>query len=220
MRWYDDGFMAVDSVFDVGVQTARAIGQLKRGVPPLEAGAGGEYANGNGSLMRVLPLALWHQGSDADLVRDAQHQSRVTHAHLRAQLCCALYGLWARGILQDRAQPFDWAVATLRALYGEATPERAELDFFIRPDDAHQCRGRGYVVEALFSARQACEQDGFEAAVKFAVALGQDTDTTACLAGGIAGLQVGLKGIPVRWREGLLGTGLYQPLLTQLLARR
>lgn len=126
MRWYDDGFMAVDSVFDVGVQTARAIGQLKRGVPPLEAGAGGEYANGNGSLMRVLPLALWHQGSDADLVRDAQHQSRVTHAHLRAQLCCALYGLWARGILQDRAQPFDWAVATLRALYGEATPERAE----------------------------------------------------------------------------------------------
>jgi ADP-ribosyl-[dinitrogen reductase] hydrolase len=217
LHWYDDGFMAVDGVFDVGVQTATALGQLKMGIPPLEAGAGDKRSNGNGSLMRVLPLALWHRGTDEELVRDARQQSRVTHAHLRSQLCCALYCLWARGVLEDIPQPFDWAVATLRGLYDETTPERAELDFFIRPDDAHQCRGSGYVVDSLFSARWACEKGDFEAVVKFAISLGQDTDTTACLAGGIAGLQLGLKAIPVHWREALRGDRLYEPLLDRLL---
>lgn len=219
IRWYDDGFMAVDGVFDVGVQTATALGHLKRGVSPLEAGAGDERSNGNGSLMRVLPLALWHRGTDEELVRDAREQSRVTHAHLRSQLCCALYCLWARGILEDFEQPFDRAVATLRGLYHEATPERAELDFFIRPEDAHQCRGSGYVVDSLFSAQRACDEDSFEAVVKFAISLGQDTDTTACLAGGIAGLQLGLNAIPTRWREALRGDWIYEPLLDRLLQR-
>src|SRR5690348_13777664 len=58
--WYDDGFLAVDgNVFDVGIQTAQAIRRLRDGAPAAEAGRTDEQANGNGSLMRVLPLALW-----------------------------------------------------------------------------------------------------------------------------------------------------------------
>jgi ADP-ribosylglycohydrolase len=78
--WYDGGFMAVGGkVFDVGIQTANSIRELKRGVDPLLAGGVDEYSNGNGSLMRVLPLALWHRGSDLELITDAFNQSAVTH---------------------------------------------------------------------------------------------------------------------------------------------
>ena len=74
--WYDNGFMAVGGkVFDVGIQTANSIRELKRGVLPLLAGGTDEYSNGNGSLMRVLPLALWHKGSDLELIADAFDQS-------------------------------------------------------------------------------------------------------------------------------------------------
>ena len=64
VAWYSHGYLAVDGrVFDVGVQTDDAIGRLQRGIPALDAGGTDEYENGNGSLMRVLPLALWHTAS-------------------------------------------------------------------------------------------------------------------------------------------------------------
>ena len=63
MDWYESGFMAVDGeVFDVGLQTRAAIGRLNLGVPPFQAGGADELANGNGSLMRVLPLAYSSSG--------------------------------------------------------------------------------------------------------------------------------------------------------------
>src|SRR5262249_39240267 len=97
LRWYRDGYLAVDTrVYDIGMPTGQALAALREGVPALQAGPAPPNSNGNGSLMRVLPLALWHRGSDADLIRDARDQSRVTHGHLRSQLCCALYCLWAR----------------------------------------------------------------------------------------------------------------------------
>ena len=98
VNWYDNGYKAVDAhVFDVGVQTAQAINRFQHGVPAHQGGFKDEHANGNGSLMvRVLPLALWHKGSIEELVVDAQEQSVITHGHLRSQVCCALYCLWAR----------------------------------------------------------------------------------------------------------------------------
>lgn len=97
VEWYENGYMAVDgNVFDVGIQTGQAIRNLRNGTSAMLSGSADEQANGNGSLMRVLPLALWHKGRDEDLVADAQQQSKPTHGHLRAQVCCALYCLWAR----------------------------------------------------------------------------------------------------------------------------
>jgi ADP-ribosyl-[dinitrogen reductase] hydrolase len=219
LRWYHQGYLAVDDrVFDVGIQTSRALDALARGVDPLEAGPTEESALGNGSLMRVLPLALWHRGTDEDLIADAQAQSRLTHGHLRARLCCALYVLWARRILDDVANPWEAAVATLRAHYPSSSPERDELEQNIRPDEPSSGQGRGYVVDALHSARWAVAQGDYEVAVRTAIALGHDTDTTACIAGGIAGLRDRLGAIPQRWRDTLRGQDLYAPLLDALLA--
>lgn len=221
VRWLDTGYLAVDAhIFDVGVQTANAIAKLRAGTPALMAGSTEERALGNGSLMRVLPLALWHRGPDAALVADAQAQSRPTHGHLRAQVCCALYCLWARRILDgtDATDAWDDAVATLRTLYSPSSPERHELEDGIHPDAPPAGHGQGYVVDALHSARWAVAQGDYETVVRAAIALGNDTDTTACIAGGIAGLRDGANAIPQRWRDGLRGKDLYRPLLRALTA--
>lgn len=212
--------MAVEGeVFDIGNQTARALGRLRAGVPPLEAGPSEERDNGNGSLMRVLPLALWHRGPDAVLAADAMTQSKVTHGHARSQLCCALYCLWARRVLDAAADPWPSAVASLRGLLGETSALREELEAHVRPDDPPGGQGGGYVVDCLHSAHLAIEAGSYEQVVKAAVALGEDTDTTACVAGGIAGLRDGFAAIPDRWRSALRGRTLYEPLLARLLAQ-
>ena len=218
VNWYNHGYKAVDEVvFDVGVQTSHAISRLEYGIPSHEAGSTAEQANGNGSLMRVLPLAIWHKGTDQDLVWDAHKQSVITHGHLRSQICCALYCLWARYTMAGSPDSWYRAVAGLRAIYGDESNERQELEWSIRPDDPPEGEGTGYVVDCLRSARWAVEAGGYEDVVKAAISLGRDTDTTACVAGGIAGLRDGIDSIPQRWKDGLRGQELYQDELERLV---
>jgi ADP-ribosylglycohydrolase len=220
LRCHTTGYLWPDGrAYDIGNTTAAALEAFRDGRPVLEAGPSGEQDNGNGSLMRVLPLALWHQGTDAELVHDAQTQSRVTHGHLRAQLCCALCCLWARRILAGIAGPWESAVAALREILSTGSEARRELEAEIRPDQGPGGQGSGYVVDCLHSARFAVAAGGYEVAVKTAVALGDDTDTTACVAGGIAGLRDGIEAIPLRWRSSLRGKELYEPLLAELQRR-
>jgi len=222
VAWADEGYLAVDGVvFDIGITTSRALHALRRGTPPHQAGPAGERDNGNGSLMRVLPLALWHEGPDAELVADARLQSRVTHGHARSQACCAAYCLWARRLLEDHPEPWASAVATLRELTGGDATLWAEVEPGgpLRLDDPPGGRGGGYVLDCLHSARLAAGAVDFERTVRAAIRLGDDTDTTACVAGGIAGLRHGAAGIPARWREALRGRELLDPLLEALLAR-
>ncbi|HVH42438.1 MAG TPA: ADP-ribosylglycohydrolase family protein [Labilithrix sp.] len=221
VAWYERGHMAVDGrVFDVGVQTSTALRALMAGLSPLEAGPAEERHNGNGSLMRVLPLALWHRGPDEELVHDAYLQSHVTHAHARSRVCCALYCLWARRTLTNHAAPWDDAVATIRRIIEPDSVEAEALEFHIRPDDRELVgEGSGYVVDTLRSARMVLEAGSYEASVRAAIALGNDTDTTACVAGGIVGLRDGYEAIPQRWREALRGRELAAPLLERLVSR-
>ena len=223
LSWKDRGQYAVGGqVFDIGVTTAAALRNFARGETALHSGPDDQYSNGNGSLMRVLPLALWHIGDDAALVRDAMLQSKVTHGHLRAQLCCALYCLWAR-YLTSESDAWGAATATLREVLASQDGDgdwQSELEFQIRPDDAPVGGGSGYVVDALRSARLVMGEGGYENVVKAAVALGNDTDTTACIAGGVAGVREGLDAIPARWREALRGQEIMAPLLARLLEER
>lgn len=219
VAWYREDYMAVDKVFDVGIQTSRAILNLRKGFPPLTAGPAEPQNNGNGSLMRVLPLALWHQGTDLELIADAFDQSAVTHGHIRSKLCCAIYCLWARQILQNVENPWDLALQTFFEIFPEDTIERDEFETYIFPKGGvYDIKGGGYVVESLRASIWLNEKNSFEDVVKSAVALGDDTDTTACIAGGIAGLRFGINGIPDRWRENLRGKNIYEPLLQTLLS--
>lgn len=220
-NWYQCGYMAVDfQVFDVGVQTAEAIRNYLSGVPLLQVANNDVLANGNGSLMRVLPLAILHQGSDIQLIEDAYAQSHVTHAHLRSKVCCALYCLWARSILNGLDIDAAWsdAVTKLRAYLKDKPDDLEQLEYYIRPDELEKGTGSGYVVDCLKSARYALQQTTYQDVIKTAIAFGRDTDTTACVAGGIAGLYFGFDSIPESWLAQLRAKDLVEPLLAKLLS--
>lgn len=218
VRWHDEGYMAVGNyVFDIGNQTSVSLSRLKRGMTIDYSGMAGVRNNGNGSLMRSLPLALVHEGNDNSLLADAHRQSRLTHAHLRSQICCGLYCLWARRELQAHPWPWDSALETARRYYENDSEAMNELESHIltHPEPT----GTGYVVDALHSARLACEGESYPDIIKRAIALGNDTDTTACIAGGIAGIRHGVADIPPHWMLALRGKEILSPLLERLQTR-
>lgn len=214
IRWADAGHLAVDGrAYGLGRQTARALANLRAGVPAGSSGPADERNNGNGSLMRALPLALWHAGTDAELVADAMRQSVVTHGHAHSQVACALYVVWARRVLHAVVEPWSDAVDTVRRVLPDAVLD-ASLDHVVR---FTAVGGTGYVVDALHSARVAVDAGPYEVAVRRAIAFGEDTDTTACIAGGIAGLRDGVGAIPARWLRALRGREIVDPLLDRLV---
>lgn len=218
--WRNEGYLAVDNdVFDIGIQTDRAIENLENGVPADSSGPRAERNNGNGSLMRVLPLALWHKGSDTELVQLAHRQSLPTHGHIISQVCCALYVLAARALLSGASMDNAWAIAEtgLRAIYGRMPSYDAALASVL--DAAKKApTGSGYVVDSLWSARAACREASFEDVLKTAILFGNDTDTTACIAGGLAGIHFGVDAIPGRWMSALRGKELVEPMAARLLS--
>lgn len=231
LAWYEEGFWAVGGVvFDVGIQTADALNAYKRGIPATDCGLMNPEGKGNGALMRVLPLALWHfvQGDtdlekkSRDLVRDAHSQCQITHGHLCNQVCCALYCLAAQGLLEGKEarEAIQEGVCALRSIYREQPEYERELEWSIRPDIPWEGRGTGYVVDCLRSAFMILEQaSDYEDAIKRAVLLGNDTDTTACVTGGLAGIRYGLRKIPERWLNALKEREKVEDLLAQVEKR-
>jgi ADP-ribosyl-[dinitrogen reductase] hydrolase len=222
VAWAREGRYAVDGrVFDIGRQTGIAVERIEQGVSPLQSGGTDEYANGNGSLMRVAPLALWHRGTDAELAEAAHLQSLPTHAHPRSQVACALLSLTLRRILDGDTAPdealnrvADW----LAAHYAERPGFAAELQEVMRAPEREEPTGSGYVVDTLWSALHAVRGRDFEGALRAAIAFGHDTDTTACVAGALAGALHGIEPIPSRWMQALRGREIVEPLAGRLLS--
>ena len=220
LAWGSIGYLTVDRrVFDIGIQTRRAFENLKDGMAPETAGPSDVRSNGNGSLMRTLPLALWHRGSDEELVGLAHAQSLLTHGHVHSQVCCALYVLVAKRLLERKAMQEAWlrAEKELANIYHDS-PYSSALDFVLSVK-SQEPQGSGYVVDSLWSAKSACQETTFSGVVKAAVAFGNDTDTTACIAGGLAGIHFGFDAIPLRWMDILRGRELVKPLERSLLLR-
>ncbi|MGN6481285.1 ADP-ribosylglycohydrolase family protein [Luteibacter sp.] len=218
VNWLDWGYLAVDGhVFDVGMQTTVALRRLRQGISPLKAGPASVSDNGNGALMRVLPVALWHEGDDFSLVRMASEQSRPTHGHPRSGVACAMYCLWARSELTGSDRSWSEAERRLRDLGPRAGLPEEEIELVLDTSNASNVRGTGYVVDSLWSARFAIDAaNDYASAVRRAISLGNDTDTTAAIVGGIAGVRYGHEGIPANWRNALRGRPLFEEILAKM----
>ena len=231
LSWYEDGVWAVDGeVFDVGIQTAYALRGYKNGLLPEECGMLNPDGKGNGALMRVLPLVLWHSvhGSQdkekrtKGLVEDAHRQCLITHGHVCNQVCCALYCLAAQELMEglEAHEAIEAGLGALRRSYRDLPEYEQELEWSIRPDQTWEGTGTGYVVDCLRSAFMIFLQaSDYEDGVKRAVLLGNDTDTTACVAGGLLGIRYGVQGIPDRWMSMLREREKADELLKRCLER-
>ncbi len=217
LQWLEQGVWTPDGyVFDVGIQTEVSLEALKQGVPPTKSGMTRRDGKGNGALMRTLPLALWHPGSDRELVLDAHRQALPTHGHACNQVCCAWYCLTARRLLEGCgfAEALNRSVAGMREIYRDMPEYAAEFEL-LEPDKPMRGTGTGLVTDCLKSAFMILlRAASYEDAVRQAVALGNDTDTTASVTGGLAGIL--FKDIPARWMETMRGRDAVDGLLKQL----
>lgn len=227
LAWYEYGYMTPDGrVFDIGNQTSIALSAYKHGTSPEKSGAD-PNAKGNGALMRVLPLVLWAESvalGDTDLVSFAHRQCLPTHGAVTNQVCCALYCLVAKRLIagDDFYAAFVYAVTKLRDMYADKLQYTQELES-LNPAAVKtwQGHGGGYVVDCLKSAVMIMlRAQSYEQAVKAAVALGDDTDTTACVTGGLAGIMYGYESIPTRWIDTLKGKEKVEYILKRLYDER
>ncbi|MBQ2667796.1 MAG: ADP-ribosylglycohydrolase family protein [Clostridia bacterium] len=234
-QWVHAGrYTPTGVLFDIGGICRDAIRRFEAyPAAPLQCGPTDEYSNGNGSLMRIHPFSLYAYfcgTRDTALIHDA---SALTHGHLRSRIACGIYTfvLWA---LLD--SPTKAAVQTgLAQAYGHYKTYDENRTFLRLYRDIGQIpclaedgtvsvdrsalRSDGYVVSTLEAAVWCLlTTDSFEACVLKAVNLGEDTDTTAAVAGGLAGALYGLSAIPADWRSQLKESTSIESLCAQAAA--
>jgi ADP-ribosyl-[dinitrogen reductase] hydrolase len=201
-------------VFDVGITTQQAIKNLRTGCRPDLAGGMDESENGNGSLMRMLPLLLHLKDKEVDERYIITRQvSSITHAHARSVMACFYYLEFARQLLttKDVFQVYKNLQTTIPTYLQFINMNKAEINKFDRllkgsihtvPEE--EIYSSGYVLHTLEASIWCLlTTNSYAAAVLKAVNLGEDTDTTGAVTGGLAGLVYGYETIPNHWIEQL-----------------
>jgi ADP-ribosyl-[dinitrogen reductase] hydrolase len=217
IRWESEGYWAAhQAAFDIGNATSTAIERLKTGVSPTVSGGMREQDNGNGSLMRILPLAFWLQAETSVDVRYqiVKQVSGITHGHFRSVMACFCYVELAINLLNSNspAQAYRRMQTTVNTFAIEQNFAPAEMILFnrllgqdIAVVPSQNLQASGYVLHTLEAAIWCLlTTDSYETCVLQAINLGEDTDTTGCVAGGLAGLQYDFEAIPSRWIQGLV----------------
>jgi len=198
-------------VFDIGIATAEAIKMIKHGADPVLCGGASEMNNGNGSLMRILPLLFYLQDKN-----DLQHifqlvkeVSSITHAHFRSVFACFIYIVYGLELLKekDKSEAYLKMQIKLKKFIADNDFEQKEIELFKRvlindistvPES--EIYSSGYVLHSLEASLWCIlSTETYEDAVLKAVNLGDDTDTTGAITGGLAGLIYGFESIPEKW---------------------
>lgn len=230
VRFLERAYMTpAGEVFDIGVANANAIRRLRDGVPAEEAGGAEEADTGNGSLMRILPIALrFYRESEPRLAEYAHRASSLTHRHPRCRLACGYVCVLAKYLLEGdtpraaykRANAFARGYYSLE-LWAQDLPHYATiLDGKVADLPRDIVPSSGYVVHTLLaSVWSLLTTHTYEEAVLRAVNLGGDTDTIACITGGLAGLCYGLKQVPERWRRTLVRSQDLEDIFARFVAR-
>ena len=213
IAWKNDNLWTPHGwVFDIGIGTRIAIERLEDGMSPELAGGFDEMDNGNGSLMRILPLVLHIKDLDIEQRYEwTQKVSSITHGHVRSVMACFYYLEFARKIIsgKEKFQAYNELQSEVTMYFESRKINPLEIQKFSRllfedisKVEEDNIKSSGYVIDTL-EASVWCllTTNSYKEAVLKAVNLGSDTDTTGAVTGGLAGLLYGLEQIPQEWLQ-------------------
>lgn len=203
--WFEHAaFTPYGEVFDVGIGTAKAINRYAGGVKPLKCGSKTRMDNGNGALMRILPVSMLPDRTYNQI--DILNVAHLTHAHIISDFGCLVYSAIVESLMSgmekeeaifNGIQTFQEQIGNISMLTGYSRlPNIQQLK-------REEIKSSGYVVDTLEAALW-CVLHGhnYKSTVLMAVNLGEDTDTVAAVAGGLAGILYGCsgeRGVPEEW---------------------
>ncbi|WP_408620264.1 ADP-ribosylglycohydrolase family protein [Celerinatantimonas sp. YJH-8] len=199
-HWMDNGYMSsIGICFDVGVTVSSALRRFQKTGEPF-SGSKARWSSGNGSVMRLAPIPIVYQQFPDQAVHYGGESSRTTHG---AELCidaCRYLAQVLAALIRGEAKPIFQRIA-----YAPQTEAIASLKAGQFLEKTYQeLRGTGFVVESLEAALWCfMHTDSFESCVLAAANLGDDADTTAAIAGQLAGAYYGHHQILLQWRQAL-----------------
>nr|WP_294784110.1 ADP-ribosylglycohydrolase family protein [uncultured Flavobacterium sp.] len=229
VKWMQEGYWgAHHKVFDIGGSTRYSLARVVKGESAKFSGNFFEEDNGNGSLMRILPLVFYLQKENdiETIYKKVKEVSSITHAHFRSVFACFIYVVYCLEILKDKDK-FE-SYKSMQFVLSEFLKDKSfnplEIGLFdkilkddISKYDENEIQSSGYVLHSL-EASFWCflNSDSYEETVLKAVNLGGDTDTTGAIAGGLAGIYYGIENIPKNWIDKLARTNDIKDLAERL----
>lgn len=213
--WYQNAkYTPRDEVFDCGYTTSSALGNyIYNNSHALECGLNGTRDNGNGSLMRIMPLTLYCNAKGLSTSKQMElidNVSSLTHAHRFSKASCNIYNFVVQETLnnpeKDLKELITNAIDKSRKYYeNEDYPCFNNIYSTLFDEEESNLSSKGYVVFSLEVAlyyNYHC--NNYKDAVLKAVNLGGDTDTNAMITGGLAALHYGYEDIPKEWIEKII----------------
>jgi len=225
---YQGKYTSTNKVLDIGMTTRQALAKynlLK--LNPLECGSVNYSDNGNGSLMRMLPIALYCNNKRVDfktLYNYVKDVSTLTHAHSVSVLGCLIYSNYIINLLNGYDKFESYKVIDkkdYKKLFDNEVIDHYDKIFnhTLHLLNEADIKSTGYIVDTLLSSIWCIlKSDNFEESLLTAVNLGNDTDTIGAMTGSIAGLIYGYGAIPSNWLESIYGLDLYEDIINQFIS--
>lgn len=197
-------------VFGMGNTCCQAIDNFEENHDdPTTCGLTDIMSNGNGSLMRILPIAYYALAKklkDFEVLELVRQISSITHAHEISIMGCYIYTRYAMFLLtgKDKYSAYSMTKCVDYTMFSEDTQKVYErlLKEDISKLKINEINSTGYIVDTL----EACiwvllQSESYKEAIIGAINLGNDTDTIGALTGGLAGIVFGFDFIPEEWKE-------------------
>lgn len=205
-------YTANNEVFDVGHTCLKAIHNFSYGINPLECATNNINLNGNGSLMRILPVALYSYSKkikEEEIISLTNDISSLTHSHNISKLGCYIYVRFVIYLLEGLSK--EEAYKNIQSLdyssYGEETINcyNRILKSNIKNLSLEDIKSTGYVVDTLEASLWIImNSNNYKDAIITSTNIGNDTDTIGAITGSIAGIIYGIDSIPKTWLDKLL----------------
>ena len=220
---YEAKYCALDQAIDIGGACGGSIERYHVSRDISKCGKTGEHANGNGSLMRNLPISIYYaqkvdngEVTTEKAIEDIHRVSALTHNHIRACIGCGLYFfavkavLFTEGSLMERLQKgmdegFAFYRRDVRMLTDLMRYGRLQDLSELKKTESERIESSGYVVHTLEAAIWSLiTTDSLKEGLLKAVNLADDSDSVGAVAGGLAGLYYGYDAIPEEWLSTLI----------------